>query len=1046
MEDTRKSPQNTHLINNFNTLEDNPTPDDPQNTPNTPMRKQKIILDYDKESGYISEYLRKGYIYKVDEPGSPQRTDVKYISNAYYIEPYNTSAVISQETIDGAELRMWYNLSTGQAYFIGVKVEWEGKEIKNILYCKINKQVKMSYISDNGTKAEIPVSNEHGKILDGFIFEDGNNKILYVNDGQLKAFDGGLISPEDQQLTGTVPEEVYFVDILPDNVECIVKKDVYLTNGSVKDELLKNVTFTLDGGNVYRYHNTVAAPDKIECKDGAFIDVPSKTQIAIGAALQGAQYTCISNANENCSLSLFGGQNNVVVEFNPMDFVHREDYTDAYNNAASLNLSKVLERIFSSIYNRDSLNQRMVIKMPETHFGTTNFYLERPLVIPHNVTLDMSGATVLIPWDFDMKIREKNVDGLDVLDADSNPGGYTKTVDYIFAFGTNSVLPILATSVIKNMIVIFDNGGDHDSYWDKDKNNRPHKVFDLTNFKGIMEGVEVHLNGNTDTVVFWQPFGNWTIAYSDQKIIRRCKVHSPGWRTETPTAIFCTGDGCIIEQSILGFVAIIGGNGYTITGCLNDSYFLYDTAVDFSGCYWEMGQFQILDSRVTFSDCVLVASNNQFKLSHDTNDRYFMGPWMAIDTDGCRAKLKNFIHKHGLNELGRFNEVSKELEDENGKSTTVNSPDFIGKIAKYSSIVKFNETVKHNNEFWGYRQPMASPLIMKGEGAEIVGIENLENIDYLFMNDDAKSVSGTTSNKVLNIGPLETASILPLVNGDFSYFHADMEVPESVVIFCGVDDKSLVPEQKYGADWNGEIIKNIRVRFVLDRQRNLYSKEYAYNGIVSLIKGKIHRITIMVDMAAKEYSDLDIELMFTLQQANQSYSYTFRKQFHKVVKRDLINIGDNEIKPLETSVIQIGYFDIAKAYFEQSELEGQKASETGKAVMEKVECTQDLPKLGENILTLCDYCGNMYEPEKLVKLETVNVSTRVQWINDHNIRAYMSALPICGEWNDGDEVVTSTDTYRYIDGYWYKVFALADGIKHNSSGKLEPIGPLEPLN
>ena len=39
-----------------------------------------------------------------------------------------------------------------------------------------------------------------------------------------------------------------------------------------------------------------------------------------------------------------------------------------------------------------------------------------------------------------------------------------------------------------------------------------------------------------------------------------------------PKTIFVYGDGCIIEQSSLGGVAILFGKSYAINNCLNDNY------------------------------------------------------------------------------------------------------------------------------------------------------------------------------------------------------------------------------------------------------------------------------------------------------------------------------------------------------------------------------------------------------------------------------------------------------------------------------------------
>ncbi len=55
-----------------------------------------------------------------------------------------------------------------------------------------------------------------------------------------------------------------------------------------------------------------------------------------------------------------------------------------------------------------------------------------------------------------------------------------------------------------------------------------------------------------------------------------------------------------------------------------------------------------------------------------------------------------------------------------------------------------------------------------------------------------------------------------------------------------------------------------------------------------------------------------------------------------------------------------------------------------------------------------------------VRLETgpVNEATRIEWIGDNNVRAYMGKLPESGTWNDGDEVLLPTSINRYYNGRW----------------------------
>ncbi|MDE6652771.1 MAG: hypothetical protein K2K37_00065, partial [Muribaculaceae bacterium] len=533
----------------------------------------------------------------------------------------------------------------------------------------------------------------------------------------------------------------YFFRNLNANIRYILKTNAYIDFGT---EVPANVEFVLDGGNLHRYENTNCLPKKITCINGSFIDDASGTG--------GLACTHIVGARENTSFKNFHQQTNYVVEYNMMDFVHSEDYT-GISSVMSINLNNVLERIFSSIYNHEKDQpQRMVIKMPETNFGKANFFVNSPIKLKHNVTLDLSGAVVFVPKHFN----------------------YGSTGDKyedrcVFSFETNESFPILATSIIKNAEIILEEKKDSES---DETLTYPKVIFNLTNFSGVMENVKIDLNNNLKCVALWQPFGKPDRTYSDQKIIRRCKVANAGWRTETPTAVFCLGDGCIIEQCVLGYVAIIGGKSYTIRGCLNDSYFLYDTTVDFTGSYWEIGQFQILDSKVRFSACRLNCENNSNNLINtaDSMARRYMGPWMAIDTEGCRERLKRMLTELNLGDKN-FNDIKPSGIDEKH----ANYRKYMAHVAQQASTVTFDPTVRSQQNYWGYRQPMNSPLLKVGDGARIIGLENLESIPTTFIHNTVnKSMFESTSTAPAEVDVVNAATI-PLVNGDFFDLKQDIE-------------------------------------------------------------------------------------------------------------------------------------------------------------------------------------------------------------------------------------------------------------------------------
>lgn len=778
-----------------------------------------------------------------------------------------------------------------------------------------------------------------------------------------------------------------FLRDLKANTRYILKTDAYIEQASA---IPKNVEFVLDGGNLYRYENTEFIPRKITCINGSFIDATT---------VKGAKpATYIVGARENTSFKNFHELTNYVVEFNMMDFVHSEDYEEM-NNAKSINLNNVLERIFSAIYNdeeflsqdKKTLSQKMVIKMPETYFGKVNFFVKSPIKLKHNVTLDLSGAVVFVPKHFNYE---------------STGDEYEDRC--VFSFETNTQHRNLATSIVKNAKIILEENKVSEP---DDTATYPKVIFNLTNFSGVLEDVSIDLKNNLECVALWQPYGTPSETYSDRKIIRRCRVYYPGWRTETPTAVFCLGDGCIIEQCLLGYVAILGGRSYTIRGCLNDSYFLYDTTVDFTGSYWEIGQFQILDSKVRFSACRLNCENNSNNLINtaEVMARRYMGPWMAIDTEGCRERLKRMLTELNLGDKN-FNDIKVDLGENNA-----NYRKYMAHVAQQASTVTFDPTVRSQQNYWGYRQPMNSPLLKVGDRARIIGLENLESIPTTFINNTVDANKFNSS----DYGEVEVdvykPTTIPLVNGDFFDLKQDIEIPANVEIQAREDSPDPNNAKLLGCDWTNEEFSNIAVRFLLDRDRGLYSSPFVFDKTVTPKKNTELIIVVNADMTYKEYSNLMVELSFTRKVGTIISNYVMRQHFSRPVPADMLSYGDKDVKPKKRGKVEIARFTISKvdtAAFEA--LRTQKNTEPPTV-------TTDIAEPASR--TLSDYCGNMYNPLSLSLAYFRCKATRLQHIGNNNVRAYVTDIPTMGNWNDGDQVVVPSDTgsnlYVRIDSKWH---------------------------
>ncbi len=775
--------------------------------------------------------------------------------------------------------------------------------------------------------------------------------------------------------------EKYLLRNLQAGTRYILKTDAYIDSNT---GVPSNVEFVLDGGNLHRDKNIKDIPKKITCINGAFIDDEMSDKSANN---EGLSFSHIVGARENTSVVNFHYHTNYVVEFNMMDFVHSEDYKKISSDM-SVNLNNVLDRIFGSIYNTQELcPQRMVIKMPETYSGSMTFFVERPVRLLHNVTLDLSGAVVHVAENFEYT---------------QSGNGFGSR--HVFSFDTNPKEKILATSIVKNVEIKL--------YEKKEKSTNqspsPDVIFDLTHFSGVMENVRINLNGHLGCVALWQPFGTPTEGYSDRKIIRRCKVVGGGWRTETPTVMFCRGDGCIIEHSILGYVAIIDGKSYTIRGCLNDSYFLYDTTVDFTGSYWEIGQFQILDSKVLFSACRLDCQNNNLGIGN-SNERRYIGPWMAVDTEGCRNRLKNMLMKLNLGEKN-FNDI-KAVSDTN---------EFYDKykahVANRFSTVTFDSTVRSQQVYWGYRQPISSPLLKVGEGARIIGMENLESVPTTYIHNTVTAdVFGSDTYGDVTVDAVNRGTI-PLVNGDFFDLHQDIEIPAKVEIVKKEDTPDSKNAVLLGCDWADDKFDDFEVRFLLDRKRGIYSKSTKLKLDDSLQpeKDKELIIAVKVDMKNQKYSNLMVELSFTRSVGSSRKKYLMRQHFSRPVPSDILSYGQKNVLPATPDQMEVARFIISKV-----NMRAALAARWNQKDVEDATVAVDIsmPKP----YTLSDYCGNMYEPDGKIP-EVKCTATKLQHIGNNNVRAYVTVKPNVEGWNEGDQIVVSsgnsTDLYILLNAEW----------------------------
>lgn len=286
-------------------------------------------------------------------------------------------------------------------------------------------------------------------------------------------------------------------------------------------------------------------------------------------------------------------QANNLINLDVIDYIQNVRYkTVDYKRC--INLNDILDKIYSNFPTGNSYNIEIVFPDKETGY----FYVEKPIIIRNGFKYDFKNSIIFSTTDY--------------------------SYDHIVEYESNTTYKNIVEGRLKNVTFNITN---------TQKNIKT--VFDLTNFDGTLENVNINLGNNT-AFAYLQPIGTATSSYSDMKRIIRCIV-TDNYNEEIglmPRTLLCFGDGCIIEQSKLRGVLIYGGDSYTIIGCLNDRYYLMNTTVNFEGCYWEIGQFRILNSSVNFIGCRL-----QFDNSLEFGNRNFKGSLFSIDTEEAKNDI-----------------------------------------------------------------------------------------------------------------------------------------------------------------------------------------------------------------------------------------------------------------------------------------------------------------------------------------------------------------------------------------------------------------------
>lgn len=677
-----------------------------------------------------ANYISKGYkiVRKniVEDIDYPNLTNVAYIKNRYVSQNYTYEEETYEGDVDEVNMNYFFNDPSKISVIYGVK---NGKK----------------YLKWTGTK--YPLSdyvNENGYPIKGKIYVIAGENSLHT----IAVNDEGLVKDLSLDLAKQFSHPTRIINKLPklkdENTDYIIKYDFISPisdtfplsskligdGGSIDFEGSALINATFENLRIYNYNSNV---DTIFTKS-----------VNISKGGTGKVFF------NNCLLenALFNNQSNIKgynIKLN--DYINASDYISDRYSAGCLNLSYALERLNKAI--PKYIKNRPIINVVLDNIGGT-VIMSKPYKFLYNVKYDFGDTTIIIDTDF-----ENN---------DNN----------VFSFENNPDNTNRVTCSIDHLKVNVKKTG-------------LFSIFYLENCPAELKNIDIDLTtieNSDDCYAFYQPMGTPAKSYSDKKLIYRCTVSAnqyKGYRT-----VLKLGDGDSIINSELGGVVIINGKTYTIKGCLNDRYFLINTIVDFSGSYWEIGQFKILNSYVNF-DNVQLQFSNQVRENRD-----FDGPAFEIDTDNVYEEAKKYLTMLGD-------------ETESDKFSTLMP----------CSVVSFGKNIMLSTIYWGYLVAKSGNLLDISENSKIYGLKNLLSYERYFQGDYYKC----PTRPIINSSDFISDTIFDSCNFN----------TENIIVDI-LNSAANISENKYleqGVNWTfGEINNTFKFTLYLyiSKKRKLFDK------------------------------------------------------------------------------------------------------------------------------------------------------------------------------------------------------------------------------
>lgn len=410
---------------------------------------------------------------------------------------------------------------------------------------------------------------------------------------------------------------------------------------------------------------------------------------------------------------------------------------------------------FNSIYNKciNCLSNNNVT--PYTIYvnkNTKGYVLTDTLILQNRNLLDFNNNKLLILSSFDKEIAIKT--------------SYSPDISYKYGMGIKNLTVNISPNCLKLKTIM-----------------------DFMFFPNVMQNIYINCGENNLTVLKTY-YGDYKqTTYADQRKIVNFRVTGNSRPKTEYTAYLFSGDGCIIEQSYLGHIFIAYGRPYTITGCLNDRYTLYSTAVNFIGDHWEVGLINIYYSRVKFI-------NDTISFGVRDNDRY--GYKINIDDEVMFPYILQTI---------KLLQIPSDLPNQESRITY---------MPKGYSTVTIDEQCWIDPLYWGYLNPDGGDWLRCSKNSK------------LYIRDNILRPNDLSNNKYR-----PSFSVLP--NGELPNIIENINVINIEDIYYSNSTGNVSNAALNGVDYDNENI-NIYVTIALNRDRLLFHK--IYNNSTTLSYGK----------------------------------------------------------------------------------------------------------------------------------------------------------------------------------------------------------------